>query len=136
MNKYKDKSKVNEYEKHDLVEKCNAIDFSFTGKVKHIQCLTCANACSDLEYNLTGTCNNYKKRMSLREIKEEIKNQNINVRKLCKKNNLKYFKMLDMLKNKMIMKFKYYKALENRILEKINEEVEYKKFIGGMDGEK
>lgn len=138
MNKYKDKSRVNEYEKHDLVEKCNAIDFDFTGKVKHIQCLTCRNACPDLEFNLTGTCNDYKKRMSLKEINRAIKKHGINIKRLCKENNLKYFKMKDMLKNKMIMKFKYYKPLEERICEKIDEEKEYKRFmeaIGGMDGE-
>lgn len=133
MNKYKDKSKVNEYEKYDLVEKCNAIDFGFTGKVKHIQCLKCRNACPDLEFNLTGACIHYKERMSLREINEQIRKQNINVKRLCSEFNLKYFKMKDMLNNKMIMKFKYYKPLEKRICEKMDDEKEYKQFMKAIE---
>jgi len=131
-NKYEKFSRVNEYEKHDLVEKCNAIDFDFSGKVKHEQCLSCRNSCVDMEFNVTGTCIHYKKRMSLREINRETKEQNINIRKLCKKCNLKYYKMKDMLQNKMIMKFKYYIALENRILER----EEYAKYMEVFDGEK
>ena len=117
-NKYKEFSKVDLYEKKELVDKCNAINFDFTGKIKHEQCLRCRESCKDIEFNLTGECNNFTERMSLKEINKEIRRLNINVKRECKKNNLKYGKMKDMLLGKRHMKFSYYKALEDRIMEK------------------
>lgn len=123
-NKYEEFSKAKEKDTFDLVDRCNDINFDFRGKVKNGQCLMCANSCKDVEFNLTGECKNFTHRMSLNDIKEEIQIQQINVRRLCKNKKLKYGKMVDMLNGKIHLSFKYYKYLEERILEK-DEFLEY-----------
>jgi len=111
--------------KSPLAEKCNSLNTDYRGKTKHLQCLSCKNGCIDLEFEMNnGTCVNYVNRMSLNEIKREIRVQNINLRKLCKDYNLKYSMLKEMLNNKLALSYKYYCVLEMRINEK-DEYVEY-----------
>lgn len=115
-NKYAQQSKVSEYEKVDLVNKINYL------KVEkddiNPRCLKCANTCLnvcnmfDIEY-----CSNYRERYSLIELSKQLKVQNVDLRRLCKDNGLKYRYMIDMLKGKVHMKFKYYACLEDRLCE-------------------
>lgn len=104
--------------KEERVKVANDINTDYTNKVKHIQCLTCRMGCVDFEFALTGKCIHYEKRLSLREIDIEIKIQNINIKRLCVENNLKYHIMKDMLNNKLALSYKYYYVLEKRIMEK------------------
>lgn len=110
---------------NNVVEKANSIDTDYRGKTKHVQCLSCKHGCPDFEFVLTGNCTHYEHRMSLKEINEEIRFQGINLRKLCKNYNLKYYIMQDMLKNKLVLSFKYYHILELAI----NENLEYNKYV-------
>jgi hypothetical protein len=100
------------------VSLANSLDVDYRGKTKDVKCLTCKNGCQSFEFIINGNCENYKERITLNEINREIRIQNINIRKLCKDNNLKYYIMVDMLKNKIVLSYKYYIALENRIFEK------------------
>lgn len=108
-----------------LAEKSNNINTDYRGKIKNIQCISCAMGCVDFEFTLNGSCQHYKHRMSLNEINEEIRIQNINIRRLCKEFGLKYNIMQDMLKNKLALSFKYYHILEMRIME----DAEYNTYI-------
>jgi len=110
---------------NNVVEKANSIDMDYRGKTKQIQCLSCAMGCVDFEFTLIGSCTHYKHRMSLKEINDEIRFQGINLRKLCKNYNLKFYIMQDMLKNKLVLSFKYYHILELTI----NENMEYNKYV-------
>ena len=79
-------------------------------------CLCCENDCKSKTY--MEECQNYVEAISLNDINEMIKDQNTNIRRLCKENNLKYHIMTDMLKGKRVMKFKYRYFLEQILLEK------------------
>lgn len=79
-------------------------------------CLDCENDCKR-KSNVTE-CINYNKGYTIDEYNEMIREQNVNIRRLCKENNLKLYIMLDMLKGQKIFKYKYRKILESRILEK------------------
>lgn len=117
MQKYEHFSKQKEYEKRNIVEECNKIDFNNTQRVINEQCLHCRNCCPDFEFKVKGKCDNFSARMTLKEINREIKKQNINIKKLCDDYNLSRNLMYAMLKNKRIFKFSYYVAIEERILE-------------------
>jgi len=123
-NKYQEHSKTKDYSKKDLVDKCNLINTDYTGKIKNKQCLVCRNGCPDMQFKLTGECNNFNPRMTLRELNREISIQNVNLRKLCKKHGLKYGKLKDMLSNRRALLYDYYTILENRLNEKY-EFIEY-----------
>lgn len=103
---------------NEVVQLANGLNTDYTGHIKDTQCLSCKHGCISFEFILNGECNNYEHRISLKEIKDEIREQNINIRKLCKDNNLKYWVMMDMLRNKLALSFRYYSALEDRIFEK------------------
>ena len=114
-----------------IVEKANSLDTDYRGKIKNIQCLSCQYSCKDVEFTLNGGCKNYKHRMSLSEINEEIKIQSINIRRLCKEYGLKYNIMQDMLKNKLALSFKYYHIIEMRIMEKNEYDIYVERFENG-----
>ena len=86
-------------------------------------CLTCINDCK-LKKNIKE-CINFKKGFSTFEYWELIKDQNINLRKLCDKKGLKLNMMLDMLNDKKHLTYKYRYFLDDRIFEK----EEYLKYI-------
>lgn len=115
-----------------IVDKANALNTDYREKTTDIQCLTCKYGCISFEFLLNGKCNNYSKRMSLRVIWEQIREQNIHLLKLCDKNGLSYNTMMKMLNNKIALSFRYYSALERRILEKD----EYLHYLEAFDGKK
>lgn len=112
-NKYAKYSKVSEYEKYDEVQRLQMISEQ---KVVNMQCLSCCNSCNNF-LNNDGKCEHYKQRMSLEVLNDEIKIQNINLKKLCKNNSLDYSFLIKGLKGKKQLPFRYYKILENRITE-------------------
>jgi len=118
---------------NEISEKANQLNMDYTGRCKNNKCLTCKHGCIDFEYILNGHCEHYSKRMTLNEIVREIKVQNINLRKLCADNGLKFGKMKEMLSNKLALSYRYYFALEKRILE-VEEYVKYMERFA--DGEK
>lgn len=115
--KYEQFSRQKEYEKADIVEKCNSISFDNIERVVNPQCLLCRNGCADFEFKVTGKCENYSQRMTLKEINREIKKQNINIKRLCNDYGLSRNLMYEMLKNKRLFKYSYYMAIEERIME-------------------
>lgn len=123
-NKYADKSMIRDNPNYEEIQRINNQKIDHSSKVQHAKCLTCKHGCVDFEYNVKGCCNNYSPRMTLNKINYEITMQKINLHKLCKKYNLHYYTLQSILHNKMVMTFKYYFALEQRILEK-DEWLEY-----------
>lgn len=113
-----------------IVGKANSLNTDYRDKTTDIQCLTCKYGCISFEFLLNGKCNNYSKRMSLRVILDEIREQNINVKKMCTKHGLSYNTMMQMLNNKLALSYKYYFVLEQRIMEKN----EYIRFLEDFDG--
>jgi len=79
-------------------------------------CFNCVNDCKSQE-NFTQ-CINFKKGLSAVEYWKLIKEQNINLRKLCDKNNLKLNIMLDMLNNQIHFTYKYRYVLKLALYEK------------------
>lgn len=79
-------------------------------------CLSCRHDCK--RKSNINECVNYTKAITLDEYKEMIREQNTNIRRLCKDKNLKYYIMLDILKGKMPMKFKYAAILDEHLFEK------------------
>ncbi len=124
-NKYKEHSKTQDYEKKDIVEKCNSIDTDYTYKVKNKQCLVCRNGCPDMSFKITGSCGHFKSRMTLKELNREIKTQGVNVSRLCDKHGLSRNIMYEALGNKRALPYDYYYALEVRL----NEKSEYLNYL-------
>lgn len=79
-------------------------------------CLNCIHDCK--RYKNIKQCDNFQKALPLSFYKEEIKKQNINLHKLCRKYKLKYSIMMAMLKGNRPLTYKYRMALEERIFEK------------------
>lgn len=79
-------------------------------------CFSCKHDCKR-KINI-NECVNYARAIDLHEYNQMIKNQNTNIRRLCKENNLKYHIMLSMLKGKQVFKYKYREILERRLFEK------------------
>lgn len=114
-----------------IVDKANSLDTDYRGKCKDLICLSCKNGCISFEFVLNGKCEHYVQRMSLNELNEEIRVQNINIRRLCKDYGLKYGVMQDMLKNKIALSFKYYHILEMRIMENSEYDTYIERFSNG-----
>lgn len=115
-----------------IVEKANSLNTDYRGKAKHICCLSCRMGCIDLEFSLNnGVCEHYSHRLSLDEINKEIRWQNIDVKRICKENNLKYGIMKDMLRNRIAISYKYYLILEMRIMEKREYDIYVERFSDG-----
>ena len=125
-NKYQEFSQVTSQpeEVKSIVNQINNIDFDFTGKIINENCLKCANSCPDVTYRFIENCPYYAERYSLNVLNKQLSMQNVNLRRLCKDNGLKYHYMKQMLNGKLHMKFKYYVTLKER-LEEIEESAEY-----------
>ncbi len=79
-------------------------------------CISCKHDCKR-KINI-NECVNYTKAITLDEYRKMIREQNANIRRLCKENNLKYYIMSKMLKGKTPMKFKYATILDEHLFEK------------------
>lgn len=84
------------------------------------KCLTCINDCKNFKAN-DEQCENYKLGKSMSEYLSLIREENINIKRLCREN--KFGKQLDsklmwdMLKGKIYMLYKYRMILEERLYE-------------------
>ena len=63
-------------------------------------------------------CVNFKKGYSADEYRKMLAEQNVNLRKLCDKHNLKLNYMYKMLNNELHMSYKYAVALDSAIFER------------------
>lgn len=81
------------------------------------RCSSCIYGCKN-EVPESKNCVNYEQGLSLEELNDEIRNQNVNLKRLCKSHYLQYGKMKDMLSGKMDMHFKYRYFLMKRLEEK------------------
>lgn len=94
---------------------------------KNAQCAICIYGCKDMT-KADIPCENLTLGLTLEEILEEIKNQNVNLRRLAKQYYLKYPKLMDMLHGKMDMHYKYRVAIMNRLQENPEYEKYYERF--------
>lgn len=115
-NRYEQFSKTKQYEKAYIVEKCNKIDMDKMQKAINKQCESCRNCCPNFS-DEPEECKNYSRRMTLKEINKEIKKQNINIKRICNDYNLSRNLMYEMIKGRRTMKYTYYCALEDTLLE-------------------
>lgn len=115
-NKYAQQSKVQKYKNAELVSQINHLEVEKNDI--NPRCLKCANTCLNVcnMFN-DNSCDNFRERYSLNKLNEQLKIQNVDLRRLCKDNGLKYKYMMDMLNGKIHMKFKYYACLEDRLCE-------------------
>ena len=80
------------------------------------KCMTCIHDCKVHED--IKTCVNHVEMISLDEINEMVREQNVNIRRFCKDNDLKYYILMDMLKGKKNFKYKYYYLVIDRLKER------------------
>lgn len=80
------------------------------------KCYSCQFDC--VQVQPIEFCENYKKGYTRKEYIEFIHEQNIDLKKLCDKNNLSYNIMLKMLDGRIHMIYKYRVVLNSRIFEK------------------
>ena len=73
-------------------------------------------------------CVNFKKGHTADEYRNMINEQNVNLRKLCEKHDLKLNYMYKMLNNEIHMKFRYRVALDSILFEKEEYQEYIKKF--------
>ena len=85
-------------------------------------CYLCKFDCKSTED--MSKCVNFKKGHTATEYKDMIKNSNLNLRKLCDKNNLKLNYMYKMLREEQHFSYKYRHTLDCALFEK-NEYLEY-----------
>lgn len=76
-------------------------------------------------------CPNFKKGYTATEYKKFISESNVNLRKLCDKNNLKLNYMYDMLNERQHFSYKYRHALDSILFEK----EEYAKYVIKFENE-
>ena len=95
-------------------------------------CYSCKFDCVHLLHEPIDKCVNYEKGLTRKEYLAFIREYNINVKKICNKNNLSLNIMYKMLSGKMHFLFKYRCALDSRIFENID----YKYIARFDDGEK
>ena len=86
-------------------------------------CMSCAFDCK--RSRDINECENYSEMISIKELNKMIREQNVNLKRLCKSNNLKYYMMINYLKCKFPMKYKYYKILFDRL----HEREEYEQYL-------
>jgi hypothetical protein len=134
-NKYERFSRVNEYEKHDLVEKMNkAMDnFDFEKEVRlgHSRCIACIHECKGCDFE--NKCLLFEKAFTTEEYWKMIKEDNAGIDNLCKLYGLNKNMLYKMLKNKIPMDEFYAKCLNARLFE-VEEFIKYTDEV--EDGEK
>ena len=91
------------------------------------RCFECKFDCKSIE---PIPCDNFSRGYNRFEYKKLLSEQNVNIKKLCDKNNLSYNRMMDMLNGRMIFHYKYAYYLDTALFEKTEylnyiERVEY-----------
>lgn len=102
-----------------------ALDILY-GKLPYL-CRSCCFNCDcpqSIMINDTDNCNNYKVAYELNEIIEMLKEQNVNLQRLSEDYGLKIKYLRKMLKGEVLISWKYYSVIMDRLLEK-NEFLEY-----------
>lgn len=80
------------------------------------KCYACVHDCKQqqpIEY-----CDNFKQGYTRKEYAAMIREQNVDLKKLCDKKRLSYNFMMKMLEGRIHFKFKYRAALNSRLFEK------------------
>jgi len=80
-------------------------------------CSTCIYKCKGNK----NSCQNYEPmvdEIELEELRHEVRRQNLNIRRFCKKEKLKQHILKDMLNNKIPFSDKYLSILNSRLNEK------------------
>lgn len=81
-------------------------------------CYNCQNDCKRMVNNPSSNCVNFVKGYSSAEYWDIIRQDGINLKKLCEKKKLSLNMMYKMLNNKIHFTYKYRVALDSRIHEK------------------
>jgi hypothetical protein len=99
------------------------------------ECVDCMYDCKN-EIEPNKDCINKKVRMELNEIITLLKEENVNMKKLCDSYGLKLYILIEMLRGNLILNFKYYTAILDRLhMVKNSEEInkEYQQMKVGAD---
>lgn len=94
------------------------------------QCSMCIFGCKN-EIPNDIPCKNLTLGMTVEEINHELKEQNVNLRRLANQYYLKYPKLIEMLNGKLEMHYKYRVALMNRLKENSEFDEYYARFEDG-----
>lgn len=78
------------------------------------QCRDCMYDCKN-EVNADIKCVNRKIRPDINEISEMLKEENVNLNKLCEIYNLKLYILMDMLRSNKILSYKYFLCIYDRL---------------------
>jgi hypothetical protein len=81
----------------------------------NLQCQNCIHDCKNEVDNYNKCVNKKDAKYSLNEIIELLKDENINLLKLCNDNSLKLNILIEMLRSNKILSYKYYTVIMNRI---------------------
>lgn len=84
-------------------------------------CIECINDCKNQKSD-TEVCENRVQGESLNELIDLIKEENINLVRFCEDYNLKLEYLLKMLKGDMILSYKYYICIQDRLHKVYNHE--------------
>ena len=79
-------------------------------------CFSCKFGCKSVD--IIEHCQNYSRGFSRFEYLDFIRENKVNLRKLCDKNNLSLNKMMDMLNGRLVMHYKYAYHIDSIIFEK------------------
>lgn len=85
-------------------------------------CFNCINSCK--EQTDIQNCIHYKKMLNRFEYMSIIKENNINVKKLCNSYNISYNIMMNMLHGRQLFNYKYATVLNNAVYE-VEEFIKY-----------
>lgn len=99
------------------------------------QCRNCMYDCKN-EVNVDIECVNKKTRPDINEISEMLKEENVNLNRLCNDYNLKLYILMDMLRGNKDLSYKYYTCLMDRLhLVKDSDEInkEYQQGVIGSN---
>lgn len=105
----KNHSKIKEIEKDKLFKLYNNLPYI---------CMSCCYNANCTEINKktdTDDCNNYERAIELNELIKMLNKLNVNLDSFCKKYNLKKEFLIQMLKGKMLIKYRYYIAILHRV---------------------
>lgn len=103
---------------------------------KYVKRERVCNLCYECKYSCKETaiieeCINYSKGYTRFEYLDFIKEQNINVKKLCTRNGLSYNIMMNMLNGRTLLNYKYTYYLDSAIFEKTEYLKDIERFANG-----
>ena len=100
-----------------------------TLKVPYL-CSSCCNDCKGIIRDDTCDCINYVRAIETNDLIDKLKYYNVDLDRFCKDYNLKKEFLMEMLKGRMYLKYKYYICLCKRLhIEGFDEFDKYKSFF-------